>query len=169
MTVRYDAVVVLGAAPADGGGPSLALIRRVRHGTDIFKAGLADVLILSGGPVRHAVPEAHIMRALALEAGIEPERILIEDRSTRTLENAINTARLMASRGWRRALIVTDPCHLPRALVTFRWFDVAAEGSAAPGFWRDGPWWSRLAELTREAFAFVGYLWILRRRASLRM
>jgi uncharacterized SAM-binding protein YcdF (DUF218 family) len=73
----------------------------------------------------------------------------------------------MAARGWTHALVVTDPCHLPRALFAFRRFGVAAEGCAAPGFWRDGPWWGRLAVSAREMFAFVAYLWILRRRIML--
>jgi uncharacterized SAM-binding protein YcdF (DUF218 family) len=168
MSGRFHAIVVLGAPPHPDGSASPAMVRRVRHGVRALTDGAADVLILTGGPARHAVPEAHLMRALALEAGVAPERILVEDQSTRTLENAAYTARLMKGRGLTRALIVSDPCHLPRALLSFRWFGVEAEGSGAPGFWREGPWWSRALIALREVAALAGYLVLLRRYGNLK-
>lgn len=168
MGTRFDAVVVLGAPANADGRASPAMIRRVRHGVHALRDGAADILILAGGPARHAVPEAHVMRALALEAGVAPERVLVEDQSTRTVENAAYTARLMEGRGLKRALIVSDPCHLPRALLSFRWFGVEAEGSGAPGFWSEGPWWNRALIALREIAALAGYLVLLRRYGNLK-
>ncbi len=98
------------------------------------------------------------MAALARERGVPDECIVIEDRSRRTLENAQRGIALMDERGWRHALIVTDPWHLPRALMTFRRLGrrhgLRFMGSGAArneSWWRAGMWY------LREASALVHY------------
>ena len=97
------------------------------------------------------------MRDLAVSAGVPAAAVTVEDASTRTLENAANARAIMARRGWRRALVVTDPTHLPRALYTFRRLGVAAEGAAAPGMLRDGGVLYVLVVALREAVALLAY------------
>lgn len=161
MRVRYDAIVVLGAS-GRGREPSPALVRRVRHGVDAFRQGRGQFLVFSGGAPRQPIAEAAWMRALALEAGIAESAIVVEDKSTRTLENAAFTARLMARRGLASALLVTDPFHLPRALYAFRRAGIAAVGSPARSFWHEVAWWWWPVLLARETVAFAVYAWRLR-------
>jgi len=52
--------------------------------------------------------------------GIAPDRLIIEDRSRNTRENAVESARILRERGWPRALLVTSAFHMPRALGCFR-------------------------------------------------
>ena len=60
--------------------------------------------------------------------GVAPERILVEDRSATTYENAIFTAALLSPRPGQSWILVTSASHLPRAMATFRsaGFDVVA-------------------------------------------
>lgn len=153
-TPSFDVIVVLGAAVRAGGRPSRALARRVERGVELFHAGEAGALLLSGGG---APSEASVMRALAVEAGVPEASIVLEEASMSTLENAINSAPIMAERGWESALLVSDPFHLPRGLLAFRSVGVRARGRRVRGLWH-GPfrsWWRFLAY---ELCAFPWYV-----------
>ena len=139
MTEGFDAIVVLGAAIRADGTPGPALIRRLDHGIEMFRQGRARALLLTGGAVVAGPAEAWLMADLARGAGVPDEALVIEDRSKSTLENARFSAAIMAERGWRRALLVSDGHHLPRALLAFRASGIAAAGSAVPGVFRAGP------------------------------
>ena len=162
-----DVIVVLGAALTPDGEATPALRRRVAHGARLFHEGAAGDLLLSGGPTRHPRPEAAVMRTLALDGGVPEECIVVEDRSVRTLHNAIYTAQVMRDHGWRRALLVTDSFHMPRALMTFRSFGVAVRGSAVPGVWRREPF-KALSAAGREAVALLWYVWLIAREKARR-
>ncbi|MCP5368186.1 MAG: YdcF family protein [Hyphomicrobiales bacterium] len=150
----HDAIVVLGAAVLADGRPSQALARRVRGGAAHFHAGAAPWLVLSGGAVGHATPEAVVMADLARGLGVPAAALVLEDRSRNTYENALNTRAIAAARGWRRLLVVTDSFHLPRALYIFRKIGMEAQGRAVAGRGGEGrgPW---LAAALREGPAFV--------------
>lgn len=131
----FDAIVVLGVALFPDGSPTPALVRRVHHGIRLFREGRAARLLMVGGYGRAVPPphasEARAMRDLALAAGVPGACIVLEEISSRTLENAVLTKRLMQENGWRTALLVTDAFHMRRALYTFRRFEIAVEASAA--------------------------------------
>ncbi len=162
---RFDVIVVLGAAVGAGGGPGAALRRRVAEGVRRLAAGAAPVLLLSGGKgggKGGGVPaEAEVMRDLALAAGVAAgvpeERLVLETESRSTLENARCSARIMRARGWRRALVVTDAVHLPRALMAFRALGIEAKGAAVTGGARDQPLWTWPYHLAHEALAILWY------------
>lgn len=150
----FDAIVVLGAAVRPDGRPSGALARRVERGVELFQAGEAGALLLTGGG---SPSEASVMRALAVEAGVPEACIVVEEDSVSTLENAIYSASVMAERGWVSALLVSDPFHLPRGLLAFRSVGVSVRGRRVRGLWR-GPfrsWWRFLAY---ESCAFPWYV-----------
>jgi uncharacterized SAM-binding protein YcdF (DUF218 family) len=115
----YDAAIVLGAMVCPDGSPSPALARRVARAVRLIGEGRAGHLLMSGGAVRHATPEAHVMRDLALAAGVPAERVHVEDRSLNTIGNALLSRAIVEELGWRRLLVVTDSCHMMRSLYTF--------------------------------------------------
>lgn len=125
-------MVVLGAAVWPGGRPSPSLRRRLATGARLWRDGQAPLLIVSGGLGRHGPSEAAVMRDLARKLGVPDGRIVTEDQSRSTFANARNVAGLMRARGLRRALLVTDGYHLPRARATFRAFGVEVRGVAVP-------------------------------------
>ena len=106
-------MVVLGCRGAAG------LTRRLDHGIRLFRAGGAPLLVLSGGGAG-AVPEAEIMRRIALARGVPDAALLVEPESRDTVENAWETARLLRPRGASTVVLVSDRSHLPRAALLFR-------------------------------------------------
>jgi uncharacterized SAM-binding protein YcdF (DUF218 family) len=136
------------------------LARRIAHAIAVYRQGRVGSLLLSGGVVRHPPAEAALMRLAALAAGVPEDALAIEDRSRNTLENAQYCAPIIARRGWRRVLLITDSYHLPRSLYTFRRFGVAADGDPVPPPRRDG---ALLAAQVREMAAFLVYLWRVER------
>ncbi len=154
MDAPHDAIVILGAALGPGGEAGPALKRRVAHGARLFHAGKAGHLIVTGGGLGTRPTEASAMRALAVRQGVPEERIIVEDKATRTLENALYTARIMEDRGWARALVVSDPFHLPRALFLFRRLGFAASGAAVLELLGE-PRWRWYGAYVREAGAFA--------------
>ncbi len=109
---KFDAVIVLGAAVWAGGKPSPTLVRRARHGAKLTLAGAAPALMVTGGVGVHPPAEALVMRDIAMEEGVAENAIVIEDTAADTLESGWACAAIMRSRGWSRALIVTDDFHL---------------------------------------------------------
>jgi uncharacterized SAM-binding protein YcdF (DUF218 family) len=125
-----DAIVVLGCALDENGGPTPALERRTRHGIALYRAGTAPLLVLSGGG--HPRPEAAAMVEIARAAGVPEAALLLEDRSRNTFENAAFTVPLLAERGATRVVVVSDFYHLPRARLMFRLAGLAVAAAAAP-------------------------------------
>jgi uncharacterized SAM-binding protein YcdF (DUF218 family) len=147
----FDAAIVLGAMVRPDGSPSPALARRVARGVELVRRGRAAHLLMSGGPVRHPVPEAHVMRDLALAAGIEAGRVVVETASRNTIGNALHCRPLAAERGWRRLLVVTDACHMARSLYIFHRLGLPVR--PAPAWPRGGPAAEWYAAWVRELFA----------------
>ncbi|TQV76231.1 YdcF family protein [Denitrobaculum tricleocarpae] len=141
---KYDVIVVLGAAVWSRGRPSPTLDRRVRRGLELFRAGEADRLLFTGGLGRHPPAEAEVMRRIALDEGIDTSRIEVESASRNTMENAVNSAKIMTDRGWNSAVLVSDRIHLPRAALVFRSLGIKVRVRGVSGAWSQGPfrrWW----------------------------
>jgi len=109
--VPVDAVVVAGAGVREGGLPSVALHERTRVASERMRAGQAPVLALTGGVGDYPPSEAEVARRLAVAWGVDPSRIVLEDTSTSTEENA---AHLAAVLGADRIVVVTDAYHVFR-------------------------------------------------------
>lgn len=127
-----DAVVVLGAAVVAPGVPGPALRRRLAHGIRVWRHQPAAHLLLSGGAIAGLPAEARLMRELALAAGVADARIIVEDASRNTFENAVYSGAIIRRAGWRRVIVVTDAFHLRRALYIFRRIGLAVEGAGVP-------------------------------------
>jgi uncharacterized SAM-binding protein YcdF (DUF218 family) len=78
-------------------------------------------LVLSGGQVTETTGvEAEIARRILLETGIPADRILIENKSRNTTENARYTKKLLQKYHFRRPILVTSAFHMPRAVKQFQ-------------------------------------------------
>ena len=113
---HFDAIVVAGAQVWRGGKPSKALERRTLAAVELFKAGHAPRLVLTGGLGQHAPPAAQAAAELARAHGIPESAIVIEDRSLTTLENAAFSRELI---GPGRVLVVTDAYHVLRCEIIY--------------------------------------------------
>lgn len=79
-------------------------------------------LVYAGGPASGEgdVTEAEVARRLLASLGLDTSRILFEDRSRNTHENAIHTADRLQPDDSQTWLLVTTAMHMPRAVGAFR-------------------------------------------------
>ncbi len=115
-----DAIVVLGARVEANGEPGSDLTSRTYHAVDLWQAGYAPAIICTGGYRDEPLSAANVCRRFALDLGVPADRVLVADGTTNTSEDAASTARVMAERGWRTAVLVSHPLHLFRARWLFR-------------------------------------------------
>ena len=115
----FDVIVVLGAKQMPDGSPGPVIERRMAEAIRLWQEGKAPKLLLSGGKTVSDIPEAHTMAELARAGGVEDDAILLEERSTRTVENAAFCIKMIKGRGWKHTLIVTDDFHMARAVYCF--------------------------------------------------
>jgi uncharacterized SAM-binding protein YcdF (DUF218 family) len=96
---------------------------------------LPDAAVLSSGgrpiPERHSVSEARMMSAALISVGVPAERIMLEDTSNNTYEQALNVARLLGPRRADPVILVTSSWHMLRALRTFEAAGLTCIPSAA--------------------------------------
>ncbi len=82
-----DQVIVLGAKVWDS-GPSVSLMDRIYAAEQYLKENPEDTVIVSGGQgPDEPMTEAKAMFDELVRLGIEPERIILEDKATSTWEN----------------------------------------------------------------------------------
>ncbi len=95
--------------------------RRVRHASWLHLEWEALPVVASGGSADQGrANRAEVMRQRLIAEGVPPERILVENRSRSTWENAVYTREMLEPRGIRRIALVTDAVHMWRAEGAFR-------------------------------------------------
>lgn len=80
-------------------------------------------ILYTGGPVDDLglIPsEAQAAKNLFVQWGIAPDRIILEDRSLTTWENAVYSMEVVKPAPGTRWLLVTSAFHMPRAMGVFR-------------------------------------------------
>jgi uncharacterized SAM-binding protein YcdF (DUF218 family) len=96
---------------------------RVLYAARLYQAGVAPVVIVSGGQGSlenpGLVPEASAMTDMLVALGIPRQAIIVESVSRNTYENALESARLLSAHGWTRVVLVTSAMHMPRACAVF--------------------------------------------------
>ncbi|MBQ7737555.1 MAG: YdcF family protein [Oscillospiraceae bacterium] len=114
--VGLDAVIVLGARVNDD-GPSGALSQRIDAAAAYLRNNPNTIAIASGGQGDdEPMSEAQCIADHLILAGISPDRIILEDTSTSTVENLDNSFALLADKDVSNVGIVTNEFHVYRAL-----------------------------------------------------
>ena len=145
-----DAIVVLGAAQYNG-RPSAILRARVEHAIDLYEAGVAPYLIVTGGKADGDITtEAASARALAMERGVPASAILSEDRGRTTLESLRATATILHDRGLQTAVFVSDRTHMLRVLRIARDEGITGFGSPTATSPSDSTFDDRLRSTVHE-------------------
>lgn len=86
----------------------------------LFAQGGAPLIVCSGGVDNppHSLT-ARDLKTKLIEKGVAPGRILLENESTNTREQANNVVDMAVENEWKRLLIVASPYHVYRAFLTF--------------------------------------------------
>jgi uncharacterized SAM-binding protein YcdF (DUF218 family) len=109
-----DAIVVFGAAEYSG-HPSPVLRARLDHAFDLFRHGLAPVVITTGGAAADpSFSEGGVGRDYLMRRGV-PERSLIAETQGRdTSESAVRVGVIMRANGLHSCVAVSDAYHVFR-------------------------------------------------------
>ena len=97
---------------------SAITLERVRYGARIARATDLPILV-SGGAVRGAPPEALLMRNALVNEFAVPVRWM-ETRSRDTHENAVNSAEMLKADGVQRVILVGHSFDFPRTRARVR-------------------------------------------------
>jgi uncharacterized SAM-binding protein YcdF (DUF218 family) len=148
---------------------TLLLARKFPDAKVIFTGGTASLLDSATG-------KGAVGRYL-LDSGIAPDRIVLEDQSRTTYENALYLQALLHPAPGQRYLLVTSAFHMPRSVGTFR--KLGFEVVPYPVDYRTrgavdlvSPFWDLPEGLRRSDFAakeWVGLIayWLSRRSDAL--
>lgn len=91
---------------------------RTEVGVELLKEGYGEYLILSGGKVYDDVTMAELMKNHAIKLGVDENKILIDDKSLTTYENAEFTKEIMEENNFNSLIVVTSDYHTRRSKLT---------------------------------------------------
>lgn len=110
---RRSAVIVFGAGLWRDGSPTPVLRDRVATAAQLYFAGKAEKLVMSGGNPTIDYDEPGAMRRYALSLGVPDEVIVLDYAGRRTYDTCYRARHIF---GIQQATLVTQAFHLPRAL-----------------------------------------------------
>ena len=109
------AVLTLGAKVEATGAPGKILRRRLDTTYTLLTEREDLVVIVSGGKGDdEPISEALCMKNYLTERGIAPERIILEDKATNTIENIKNAMEIVFDHEYDTLAVVTTNFHIPR-------------------------------------------------------
>ncbi len=154
---KADVIIVFGAAVYRGGLASPALARRVIHAVDLMKNDVSGHLLFTGGTGKYPPAEAVVMKKLAMERGVPPSCITLEDKAKSTYKSVKYCLAIMRQKNWTSAMTVSDSYHLFRIRFTFRCLGIEVEASPSTSGRPGNCGWRWYVYYFREAAAVVYY------------
>jgi SanA protein len=145
------AAIIFGAGLTRSGQPTAILRDRVETGAQLYFAGKAQKLLMSGDNRTLNYNEPEAMRQYAMQLGVPSEAIVLDYAGRRTYDTCY---RAKAIFGLDSVLLVTQAFHLPRALFLCNAFGLKASGVEA----NNHHYWPPLLLIwnIREQLATVG-------------
>ena len=106
-----DAIVVFGAAEY-AGRPSPVLRARLDHAFDLFRRGIAPVVITTGGAASDpSFSEGGVGRDYLEHRGIPERNLIAETQGSDTAQSAVRVAVIMRANGLHSCVAVSDAYH----------------------------------------------------------
>jgi uncharacterized SAM-binding protein YcdF (DUF218 family) len=98
---------------------------RVTHAVQLYKAGLLEKILISGGSGRligEAEPEADLFKKAMVMMGVSEDHIMIENETRNTYESAVQVKQMLKDLGYQGAdcLLITSAFHMRRSLACYR-------------------------------------------------
>lgn len=127
-----DAIAVLGAAQYNG-RPSPVFRARLDHAAALYHAGLAPVVLVTGGVGRRdTVSEAAVGQRYLAARGVPATAVVALPAGTDTYASLAEVAGWFQGRGSRRVVLVSDAFHLLRLRLLGGRLGLEAATSPAP-------------------------------------
>lgn len=108
-----DCILVLGCFVHEDGRPSDMLADRLKRGIELYEAGTAPKLLMSGDHGQKEYNEVGAMKQSAIEAGVPSEDVFMDHAGFSTYESVYRAKEIFEA---DKIVIVTQEYHLYRAL-----------------------------------------------------
>jgi uncharacterized SAM-binding protein YcdF (DUF218 family) len=111
---QADAIIVFGAAQYDG-RPSPVFRARLDHADDLFRKGLAPVVITTGGAAADPkYSEGGVGHDYLMRKGVPEAALIAETQASDTAESAARVAVIMRTNRMKNCIAVSDAYHMFR-------------------------------------------------------
>jgi uncharacterized SAM-binding protein YcdF (DUF218 family) len=158
-THKADAIVVFGAAEY-AGHPSPVLRARLDHALDLFRAGLAPVIITTGGAAADpSFSEGGVGRDYLIRHGVPERSLIAETQGSDTAQSAVRVAVIMRANGLHSCIAVSDAYHVFRIRKLLQYEGIGPVYTAPRPDSRPHTFPQRAYAVLREATSFL--LWKL--------
>lgn len=125
---NVDYIIVLGCFVEEDGTPCDVLKDRLDTSIELYKAGVAPKIIMSGDHSCDKYNEVGAMKQYAVERGVKAEDILMDHSGFSTYETMYRAKEVF---GAHKAVIVTQEYHLYRCVYIARELGIDAYGVAS--------------------------------------
>lgn len=147
-----DCILVLGAGITPDGRPSYMLRDRLDKGIELYEAGAAPKLLLSGDNGQERYDEVNAMKQYVLERGIPETDIFLDHAGFSTYESMYRAKAVFQVES---AIVVTQKYHLYRSLYIAEQLGLETTGTSALEKRYVGQWSRDVRELLARNKDFV--------------
>ncbi|MFC1510830.1 YdcF family protein [Candidatus Margulisiibacteriota bacterium] len=136
---------------------------RVDEGVKLYRQGLADRLLMSGGPMAWRLAYAEWMKKQAQTLGVPSGAIFVQDQSLSTLEDAKFSLPILKNLGVKSVILVTSPTHTRRARRVFKRFLDQEEikmlvHPVSKSSFKLEKWWTRHEDTQLVVFEYISFV-----------
>lgn len=134
------------------GRRNLFFIRRMAAAAQLYRAGKAQYLLLSGDNSRPDYDEPSAMKAALMALGVPESRLVLDYAGFRTLDSVVRAKEVF---GAKQLLVVSQRFHVLRAVYLARAHGLDAYGFEAEEVRGVGGAWPKLREVASRVFAVL--------------
>ncbi len=139
--------------------------QRTLGALELFRRGFAPVIVSSGANLKERHNQAERQANWLALAGIPRDAIIVENRSTRTYESAVEVLKIIRAKRWKSAVVVTSEFDVPRVRAVFRklgfsnlsFQEVPEFGTPSGLYYASG--WRAFYHATYEYAGLILYKW----------
>lgn len=156
QTKHADAIIVFGAAEYSG-RPSPVYRARLDHAFDLYQAGLAGLVITTGGAGQDpSFSEGGVGRDYLIRRGIPEDHLIAETQGSDTAQSASRVGVILRTNRLTTCIAVSDEYHVFRIQKLLQREGVKVYVAPRPGS-RPRSRWQRLVAVLREAVSYTAW------------
>lgn len=155
-THKADLIAVFGAAEY-AGRPSPVYRARLDHGYELYKSGMAPMVITTGGAAQDPnFSEGGVGKDYLLRRGIPEQAVIAETQGSDTAQSAARVANIMRANGMHSCIAVSDAYHVFRIRALLKHQGVQVELAPRPDS-RPHHFVERFSAVIREAASYLAW------------
>ena len=115
-----DVIVLMSHGQINESWLSLEGSQRTFAALRLYKMGFAPYVISTGSSWADQLDQAGLQADWLAMAGVPRDALIVERRSTRTYESAVEVEKLLKAKGWKSAVVVASEMDIPRIRAVFK-------------------------------------------------